>query len=65
MTESLQTQKAGLAQQQRQLAEQLATTRESSGRQEAGQITATAATQEQEFWTGLHRRNHSRDLRAA
>jgi hypothetical protein len=35
----LQAQKASLAQQQRQLADQLATTRESSGRQEAGQIT--------------------------
>jgi hypothetical protein len=49
----LQAQKASLAQQQRQLADQLAATRESAGRQEAGQIAATAATQEQGFWIGL------------
>jgi hypothetical protein len=49
---ALQTLKASLAQQQHQLADQLATTRESSGRQEAGQIPGTAATQE-EVWTGL------------
>jgi hypothetical protein len=39
----LQAQKASLAQEQLQLADQLASTRESSGRQEAGQIAATAA----------------------
>jgi hypothetical protein len=49
----LQAQKASLAQEQLQLADQLASTRESSGRQEAGQIAATAAAQEQGLWTGL------------
>jgi hypothetical protein len=49
---ALQTQKASLAQQQLQLADQLASTRESAGRQEAGHPAATAATQEQGFWTG-------------
>jgi hypothetical protein len=49
----LQAQRASLAQQLLQLADQLATTRELAGRQEAGQIAATAATQEQGFWTGL------------
>jgi hypothetical protein len=48
----LQTQKAALANQSAILADQLVKTRELSGRQEAGQITAAAATQEQELWTG-------------
>lgn len=43
----LEAQKADLAQQQLKLADQLATVRESSGRQEAGQIAAAAATQAQ------------------
>jgi hypothetical protein len=46
----LQAQKASLAQQLLQLADQLATARESAGRQEAGQIAATATTQEQGCW---------------
>jgi hypothetical protein len=51
---SLQTQKASFAQQQHQLADQIAATREPAGREQAGQITSTAATQqEQEFWTWL------------
>ena len=43
----LEAQKAQLAQQQTILADQLATTRESAGRVQAGQIAATAATQAQ------------------
>jgi hypothetical protein len=49
----LQAQKARLVQQLHQLADQFAKRRESAGRQDAGQIPAAAATQEQGFWTGL------------
>lgn len=45
----LEQQKSDLAKQSMMLADQLATTRESAGRQEAGQIAATAAGKEQEF----------------
>ncbi|MGD0109685.1 MAG: hypothetical protein ABSC06_37520, partial [Rhodopila sp.] len=48
----LEQQKSDLAKQQTILADQLATTRESAGRQEAGQIAATAATAEHGFLAG-------------
>jgi hypothetical protein len=48
----LEQQKADLAQQGAVLADQLATVRESKGRQEAGDIAATAATAEHGFLAG-------------
>jgi hypothetical protein len=45
----LEAQKAALAQQQAVLADELAQTRESAGWHEAGQIAATATSQEQEL----------------
>lgn len=48
----LEAQKAQLNQQTLQLADQLATVRESAGRQEAGQIAATAAEKEHGFQSG-------------
>lgn len=49
----LEQQRASLAQQQTVLADQLAATRETAGRVQAGDIAATAATKEQDFRTGL------------
>ena len=51
-TAGLEQQKSDLAKQSMVLADQLATTRESAGRQEAGQIAATAAGKQQEFEAG-------------
>src|SRR5882672_3253965 len=51
-TAGLEQQKSDLAQQSMVLADQLATTRESVGRQEAGQIAATAAGVEHQFQSG-------------
>ena len=51
-TAGLEQQKNDLAQQSMRLADQLATTRESAGRQEAGQIAMTAAQQQQGFAAG-------------
>lgn len=51
-TAGLEQQKSDLAKQSLVLADQLATTRESAGRQEAGQIAMTAAQQEQGYKTG-------------
>ncbi|MGD0109887.1 MAG: hypothetical protein ABSC06_38580 [Rhodopila sp.] len=48
----LEQQKSDLAKQQTILADQLATTRESKGRQEAGDIAATAAGKQQQFEAG-------------
>lgn len=51
-TAGLEAQKADLAKQSMILADQLATTRESAGRQEAGDIAATAAEKQQAFQAG-------------
>lgn len=51
-TAGLEQQKSDLAKQSMVLADQLATTRESAGRQEAGQIAMTAAQQQQGFTAG-------------
>ena len=51
-TAGLEQQKSDLAKQSMMLADQLATTRESAGRQEAGSIAATAAQKSQEFQAG-------------
>jgi hypothetical protein len=48
----LEQQKSDLAKQSMVLADQLATTRESAGRQEAGQIAATAQASQQAFQAG-------------
>lgn len=48
----LEAQKAQLAQDSMRLADSLATTRESFGRQESGQIAATAADKQQAFTSG-------------
>ena len=58
----LESQKADLAMQQTKLADQLATVRESAGRQEAGQIAATAAEKAQTFTAAENASNRAAEL---
>jgi len=64
-TAGLEAQKADLARQTTILADQLATTRESAGRQEAGKIAATAADIQNTFMSGENALNRTTQLSAA
>lgn len=64
-TAGLEAQKAALANQAMTLADQLATTRESAGRQEAGAIAATAAEKQNTFQAGESVLNRASNLAVA
>ncbi len=64
-TAGLEAQKADLARQTTILADQLATTRESAGRQEAGQIAAAAAEKQNTFTSDQNAQNRATQLNMA